>query len=64
MDSNQSKLLLLLAQLGEVNITTHTIDGNIIFITNYGENNSDKYTITQEDIDSLPDDDFLNLGST
>lgn len=55
MTPEQQKLLEELAELGEVNITKHTSDGNIKNRTNYNVDNSDEFELTQQYFDDLFD---------
>ena len=55
MTPKQQKLIEELAELGDVNITKHTSDGNIKNRTNYVVDNSDEIELTQQYFDDLPD---------
>lgn len=56
MTPEQQKMLDQLAQLGEVKITTYTSDGDVI---NYVEDHSEEFEFSKEDLDHLPDCDFM-----
>ena len=55
MTPEQQKLLEELAELGDVNITKHTSDGNIKKRTNYVVDNSDEFGLTQQYFDDCCD---------